>query len=304
MAASRGQGNPCLGHAAARSLDCGTLRGVRRGGSVVERAFARPIAVVTFVAVFLAGCAGGPPTSAVPVTPPEGVAINPSTSPSRVLSPAVTPIPGCLPDCVPGQITNPGDLPKGDYTTRNFFGGQFTVTVPDGWTSGEDSTGEFSLRPREVEEWAVFFWLDVYPIASLARDRVPGIPNTAGGLLDWLEANDSLDILARRPGSIGRLDAEVLDFRVARDAPTGDPECSAEHRLPCVPLLDFPQWDGFYEVSPAFGLRLVAADATWGGRQHVLIAMIEAIGEQRFDELEVMAMPLVEGARLPAGVGP
>jgi hypothetical protein len=133
---------------------------------------------------------------------------------------------------------------------------------------------------------------------------VPGIPNTSDGLLDWLEANDSLEILARRPGSIGSLDAEILDFRVARNAPTGDPECTAEHRLPCVPLLDFPQWNGFYEVSPAFGLRLVAADARWGGRQHVLIAMIEAIGEQRFDELQVMAMPLIEGARLPAGVGP
>jgi hypothetical protein len=232
------------------------------------------------------------------------MAITPSSSPSRDPSPGVTPIPGCLPDCVPGQLDIPGDLPKGDYTTRNFFGGQFTVTVPAGWTSGEDSTGEFSLRPRDVEEWAVLFWLDVYPIASPARDRVPGIPNTSDGLLDWLEANDSLEILARRPGSIGSLDAEILDFRVARNAPTGDPECTAEHRLPCVPLLDFPQWNGFYEVSPAFGLRLVAADARWGGRQHVLIAMIEAIGEQRFDELQVMAMPLIEGARLPAGVGP
>jgi hypothetical protein len=149
----------------------------------------------------------------------------------------------------------------------------------------------------------VFFWLDVYPIASPARDRVPGIPNTADGLLDWLEANDSLEILARRPGATGSLDAEVLDFRVARNAANADPECSAEHQ-PCVPLLDFPQWGGFYEVSPLFGLRLVAADATWSGKQHVLITMIEAIGEQRFDELEVMAMPIVEGAPLPAGVGP
>jgi hypothetical protein len=259
--------------------------------------------LVTLVATFLAGCAGGAPTSAVPVTPSDGVAITPSTSPSRDPSPAVTPIPGCLPECVPGQITNPGDLPKGDYNTRNFFGGQFTVTVPAGWTSGEDSTGEFSLRPREVEEWGVYFWLDVYPIASPARDRVPGIPNTADGLLDWLAANDSLDILARRPGAIGNLDAEVLDFRVARNAVNADPACAAEH-LPCVPLLDFPQWSGLYEVSPLFGLRLVAADATWGGRQHVLIAMIDAIGEERFDELQAMAMPLVEGARLPAGVGP
>ena len=84
----------------------------------------------------------------------------------RLLRHPATPIPGCLPACVTGQLTVPGNLPAGEYTTQHFFGEQLTVTLPEGWTSFEDSTGEFGLRPLEIEGTALIFWLDVYPIVD------------------------------------------------------------------------------------------------------------------------------------------
>jgi hypothetical protein len=49
----------------------------------------------------------------------------------------------------------------GDYTTSYFFGGQFTVTVPEGWYGYEDSTGELAIGPEGSDDARLGFWIDV-----------------------------------------------------------------------------------------------------------------------------------------------
>ena len=88
----------------------------------------RPVAI-WFVALLVAACSGQPGPTAAPTQAATASAAS-TTSPAT--GPAPTAIPGCLPECVTGRLDRPGAI-SGEFTTRNFFGGQMTVTVPDGW---------------------------------------------------------------------------------------------------------------------------------------------------------------------------
>ena len=248
----------------------------------------------------LAACAGAAPPSATPL----GTATSrPSDPQSSGASPSETPIPGCLPDCLPGQLTVPGDLPAGDYTTKYFFGGQLTVTLPADWTSFEDSTGEFALKPAGSDGFALLFWLDVYPIVDGVdggTTPVAGVEPTADGVLGWTEANPNLQA-ERSAASLGGLAAEALDLRPSDAAENVDPDCPAELR-PCVGLFGFPQWDGFFSEGGPFHLRLIAASARWGGQEHVIYAMIDAGTEEAWTAFGSEASAIIDGARLPLGV--
>jgi hypothetical protein len=199
-------------------------------------------------------------------------------------------------------LTRPGDLPAGDYTTEYFFGGQLTVTVPAGWTSFEDSTGEFGLRPKGREDRALLFWLDVYPIVDGTFKPVAGFDGTAKAVIDWIAANPNIEVIEMGTGRFGGLEAMTLDFGRSSKAVNVDPGCPAEGQ-PCVGLLSFPQWEGgFFSEGGPFHLRLIAVDATWDGETHGLYAMIDAGTEAAFTELGRVATEIVEGARLPVGV--
>lgn len=251
-------------------------------------------------AMFLiAGCT----SSSGPSVAVSQSAAEASVAPSPDASPSATPIPGCLPECVPPALTVPGDLPAGEYTTQHFFGEQLTVTLPEGWTSFEDSTGEFALRPLEIEGTALIFWLDVYPIVDDGTgSRLEGVEPTADGVLAWVEANPNLQIIERSDVDLGGLIAHALDIGRAAGAVNTDPECPPEV-APCVGLFGFPQWGGgFFSEGGPFHLRLLAVDATWGGEEHVIYAMIDAADEEAFAAISPAAMAIIESARLPPGV--
>src|SRR6185369_14105961 len=111
-------------------------------------------AVLAVLATTLGGCGGSVATSGAAPTLLATTA--PTTAPTAAPSvaavltnPPPTLIPGCLPQCWQGRLTRPGAI-SGVYTTKYFFGGQLTLTVPDGWVSAEDSTGEFAIgRPND-----------------------------------------------------------------------------------------------------------------------------------------------------------
>ena len=214
---------------------------------------------------------------------------------------AATPIPGCLPACVDGALIRPGDLPAGEYTTRHFFGGQFTVTVGKGWSSFEDSTGEFGLAPAGVEGVAVLFWLDAYPVIDPTSKPVPGIDRSVEGTFCWLEANPNLDVSTRGQAMLGGLPAQSVELTRSPKAKNVDPECPPAGR-PCVGLLGFPQWEFIYSQGGLFHLRLIAADAVWGGERHVIYAMSEAADDGLYAQFESNADALIASARLPIGV--
>jgi len=254
----------------------------------------------------VAACQGaGQPTSSPAIAQASpSPAVTPAGSPPRTVTaaPAVTPIPGCLPACVTGQLTEPGPLPAGDYTTQYFFGGQLTVTLPaDGWSSFEDSTGEFALR-SPAGEGALLFWIDIYAAIDPGSTPVPGVERTVEGVLGWLRENPNLEVLDEGPATLGGLTAVALDLGPAARAKNVDPGCPAELR-PCVGLFSYPEWgDGFFSEGGPFHLRLMAAEATWGGQTHAVYAMIDAVDEDAFAAMAPDMMAIIEGAELPLGV--
>jgi hypothetical protein len=246
------------------------------------------------IAMLVAGCTG---TATTPVPAPAAETAPPSTTPD------LTPIPGCLPECVPGSLSRPGPLPEGEYTTKHFFGGQLTVSVPKGWVGMEDSTGEFRLVTEGHEDRGVQFWIDVYPIVDGTFEPVQGFDGTAAGMVEWIEANPNVEVTDKGLGSLGGLQATTLEFGPSPGAINADPECPPQYQ-PCVGLLSFPQWGGnVYSQGGPFHLRLFAVDATWGGVRHGLYAIIEAPNGGVFRDLDPVATDLIGRARLPLGVG-
>jgi hypothetical protein len=112
-----------------------------------------------------------------------------------------------------------------------------------------------------------------------------------------------VDVIETGSGKLGDLEATTLEIGRSPNAVNVDPDCPADMK-PCVGLFSFPQWDGeFYSQGGPFHLRLVAVDAVWGGETHGLYAMIEAADDKVFGDFAPGAATLIEGARLPRGVG-
>jgi len=246
------------------------------------------------IALLLTACAAPAASS----TPP---ASTPSVASSASV-PNATPIPGCLPGCVPGALTRPGPLHVGDYQTKHFFGGLFTVRVPEGYVGHEDSTGELAFHTKgDADSPLLAFWLDVYPIAGPTGKRVDGVKMTADGVLSWIENNPNVHVISRTPSAIGPLSGEALDFGRSPDAVNVDPGCP-DVLKPCVGLVGFPQWDAPFGEGGPFHMRILAANATWGGTKHVVYALINAASDAAFAEVQQEFMGIIDSARMPPGV--
>ncbi len=267
----------------------------------------RRIVGLAVASLLVAACSssGGAPsasTATLASTAP-GPSIAP-TSASPAAAARATPIPGCLPGCVTPALDRPGDLDAGDYTTKHWFGEQFTVTVPDGWTSFEDSTGEFGLQPvGHVDDQKLLFWLDIYPVHDDGHATpIDGFDRTAKALVDWTEANPNLKVIDKSTGHIGDIEATTLELGRSPKAKNVDPNCPPDIK-PCVDLYGFPQWgEDFYGVAGPFHIKLYAADVVWGGEKHAIYAVIDAATDDLYADLAKAAAPMIEGARLPAGV--
>ena len=233
-----------------------------------------------FGALLTMAVLGGACTSTASPTPA------PSTQPTVTASPSSSPsetaddLKGCIPGCAAGNSTPPGDLPDGDYETEWFFGGEMRLTFDSGWTSREDSTGEFQASPPEAPEEDILFWEDVYPVEPPGRaktwvsadgiKRIKGVPLTVAGLLGWMESSSQLDVSAPTHGAIGNLPATVVDVGIADDAVDDDPKnCPVRA---CVNFLGFPQWDGPWGL--AYPARFYLSDVSYGGRDHLFVVAI------------------------------
>ena len=81
-----------------------------------------------------------------------------------------------------------------------------------------------------------------------------------------------------------------------------DPDCPTDVQ-PCVGLFGFPEWGGgFFSNGGPFRMRLIATDATWGGEEHVIYAVINSADEETFEAFSPVATAMIESARLPPGV--
>lgn len=233
------------------------------------------IGALLTVALLGAACTDTASSTSAPSAGPA-VTSSPSGSPSET----GVDLKGCIPGCAAGNSIVPGELPEGDYETEWFFGGEMRLTFDSGWTSREDSTGEFQASPPDAPEQDILFWEDVYPVeppggaktwASVdGIRRIAGVPLTVAGLLRWMTSSSRLDVSAPTRGAIGNLPATVVDVAIADDAVDDDPKnCPVRA---CVNFLGFPQWDGPWGL--AFPARFYLSDVAYGGRDHVFVVAI------------------------------
>jgi hypothetical protein len=201
---------------------------------------------------------------------------------------------GCVPQCRTG-LTTPGSLPKGVYTTKFFFGGRMQVTVSGGWSSGEDSTGEFNIGPDARPADDVFFWEDIYPVKD--GQRIATVPQTAKGLLDWFLSTPRLAVSNVTTGSIGALPATVFDVHVPDSAANEDPGCPAPA---CVLPLGFPQWDDTWGITATQVQRFYLSDVTYSGRHHLFVAVIYPDQGSDMDAFAPIAETLLATVHVPA----
>ena len=193
-------------------------------------------------------------------------------------------------------FTAPGDLPPGDYTTQAFYPGGLTVTLDDGWTSHEDSTGEFSLARIGSPDDNLDFWLDVTP-TTWDGERVDGIPNEPWAIGAWLQHQAALTVTPAKQTTIGKakLPALVMDITLAKDAPKGDPGCPTAS---CAALFWWPQWDEPYAMASDMHVRLYLAKIGTG--PHVLFAILNVVDADAFAPF---AKPILDHVVLSDALG-
>jgi hypothetical protein len=259
----------------------------------------RQAPVLVVLAGMLVGCGGGASGSTAPTAAATTLATAAPTVAAVRTNPPATPIPGCLPECVTGRLARPNAI-SGDYTTRNFFGGQLTVTVPDGWWGYEDSTSELSIGPAGSEVDRLEIWIDVYVAKDANGTPDESFERSAEAITAFVKAQQGIDILEDGPATLGGLPAEAIVYKRAADAINMDPNCPTEIQ-PCILEFGYPEWDGAFGEGGPFRSRLVIAKATWGGATHAVYAMFWA-DDSSYEADAAKAQAIVEGARLPAGV--
>jgi hypothetical protein len=266
-------------------------------------------ALAVLILVSTAAC------SSAPLSPPPAATFPPAASPA--LGPTATPspiVPGglmdrprlpdlvdgeadpCLPLCAtgltrPNRVLNPGSR----YQTTWFFGGYMTVTPTIGITILEDSTGSLAIElPGQEADYHAGFALDVYPVKDGVR--VPGIPQTADGLIGWLRDHEHYEISDEMPATIGSIPATAIDVWLAPGAPEQYADCGA----PCVDMFSFEQWSDNGGIRGTDRYRLYLADVVYGGTAHVLTFEVQAVSTDHLSSMQPAIEGLLAGVTVPA----
>jgi hypothetical protein len=268
----------------------------------------RRIPVFLVVAGLVTACGGGAATpSLAPSVAPTQAAVAtvlPTSAPTVaavLTNPPPTPIPGCLPQCWQGRLTRPGAI-SGSYTTKNFFGGHLTVSVPDGWASREDSTGEFAVGRPNDESASIEFWIDVFAAKTPAGAKDETVAMDAPSMVDWFTSKKILTVIDRSPTTLDGIPAERIEYRRNAKAATEDPGCPSEIQ-PCSVAFSYPEWDGAFGEGGPFHSQLIVADAMWGGQRHAIYVMFWG-DETSYPELIDQVNAVIASIHLPEGVGP
>jgi hypothetical protein len=258
-------------------------------------------ATISLGALLVAGCSGGLGPTTAP-TQLSAASLIPSPTPAaQRTSPPATLIPGCLPACWTGRLVRPNGM-SGTYTTRNFFGGQLTVTVPDGWWGYEDSTSELSIGLPNDSDARVEIWIDIYAVSDPTGMRDKSIERTGDALIPWFLAKPLIKLIKREPATLGGLPAEAIEYRRNDRAANEDPGCPVELR-PCAVDFGYPEWDGAFSEGGPFHSRLLWANATWGGAHHTVYLMFWAM-DPNYGEMIGDVQAIIDSIQLPEGVGP
>lgn len=267
--------------------------------------------VLPVVALVLAACGGGAPTA--PTAPTStasatqaAVATAPATAaptPAPVLTnPPPTQIPGCLPQCWQGRLTRPGSI-SGTYKTKNFFGGNLTVTLPTGWFGYEDSTGELAVGLPNQETWRLEFWIDMYAVKDTSGAKDAAVDMSGDSMLAWFLDKPLIHVIKRQDVVLDGIPAVSVEYRRNDKAATEDAGCPPEIQ-PCTVAFSYPEFNGewFGEGGP-FHSKLIVGSAMWGGQEHTIYVSFAA-ADPDYDQVIADVDAVIASMQLPDGVGP
>jgi hypothetical protein len=171
------------------------------------------------------------------------------------------------------------------------------LTYPSGWTSGEDSSGEFSISSPRDPDLRVIFWKDVYPtVRGHGLARVKGVASMSQPLLSWLRANQNLTVGKSKSAKIGALPATAFDVSLSPRAANDDPHCPFRA---CVNFLGWPKWGEPYGLAGAAVTQFYLADVKQGTETHLLVAAIEATSAAALDAQIKDAVAIIASVKLP-----
>jgi hypothetical protein len=258
------------------------------------------VAVLAVLATTLGGCGGSVATSGAAPTLLATTAPTAAPSVAAVLTnPPPTLIPGCLPQCWQGRLTRPGAI-SGVYTTKYFFGGQLTLTVPDGWVSAEDSTGEFAIGRPNDETARLDFWIDVFAAKNMGGAKDDTVAQTGDAIAAWFIDKPIIDVIKQAPTTLGDIAAQSIEYERNDKAATEDPDCPSALQ-PCSVAFSYPEWDGVFAEGEHFHSRLIYANASWGGQLHTIYAEFWA-ADPSYGELIDTVDAVLASLQLPEGV--
>jgi len=137
------------------------------------------------------------------------------------------------------------------------------------------------------------FWEDGKPPARNSSLPAPGVPDTAAGVLAWLQGNKGFVVSKPVSGMIGKLPATVVDII---------PQLSEPNEVSFMTWSDFP--DGpLYAFGAPRVIRLYLANIIYGGTQHLLMALVTAPNRARLQTWLPVAIPIIASATAPVSPG-
>jgi hypothetical protein len=292
-------------------------------------------ATTLIAALAIAACSAAPVQRTIlpPSTPGNAPIATPPTTPSAVATATdATPAGGVIQLEYGCQgVGRCEDLPAGTYETSGKFAflPGLTLTLPEGWSAGEQDAGEFELSqssdpdPR-IQISEILFWSDVVPWVE-GRARLD-LGATADELADYLLADERLVVTeapsrtfgVRGPDDlrpVSSVKARSLSVIVSDSAHTERvhaSECPAEA---CINLLQDPDhWPGTFELlrnTPADdplcprcsrAVRFYIADIGSDQDPHTLVIALSTFGLDALESLsdwETQVEPIIASVLVP-----
>ncbi len=203
--------------------------------------------------------------------------------------------------CLPGRLTT------GTYTTQNFLPGMVLTVPSSGWSSGEDSAGEFNLHRVDNPTGTIHFWVDPHPIAKSTDPvepgtvRVRGVPATPKGLIAWLEKDPDLIVSDPTVRTIaGGIQASYVDVDAALTVPPSDRHYYFDFGGIYGDNTPSPGYDFHYGSGRGERVRLYFASISSGSTAHLLVISVYAHDPATFASLVASAQPFLDSLHLPA----
>jgi hypothetical protein len=222
----------------------------------------------TVVAVLcISGCAQ--PATTPRADPAGSTSAEPTSDISAAAAVAAEEVPGCYPGCSTYERVTPGAIAAGEYNSEWFFAGKLALSLGDGWSGIEDSTGELKLVPPGGQDYGMSFWLDHFVVED--GKALSGL--TAAEWIGWHV--DHPQLVVSQPASVmlGDIPATEIDVGLSSDPANAVAECPGGQ---CADLWGYEHFDHYNGIAGDDVYRLFAADVEYGGVTHLFGLIVEA----------------------------